>query len=312
MQKSPDENDVPGSDAVYVHRSDGLRAIGLMCAAIVLFSCLDTTAKYLAAVVQMPATQVVWMRFVSQFILIVMVLGAVRVPSLLRTRKLKHQMLRSFLMLGSTLLNFLAVRHLRLDQTQTIYFLLPLTVALIAGPLLGEWVGWRRMVAILVGFCGILVVVRPGIQAFHIAFVYAFGSMLCYGVFAILTRYLSAYDPAEVTLTYSLIAGAFFMAPFALADWTWPSSPWIWLLLLSTGFWGGVGHYIFIVAHRYAPASTIAPFVYFGLMTHSIAGFLIFGDLPDRWTLVGATIVISSGLYLLHREQVVRQRSKSG
>lgn len=292
------------SGTPHAHRSDGMKAIGLMCLAIALFSCLDTTAKYLAAVVKMPPSQVVWVRFLSQFMFIVMVLGAVRVPDLLRTKKLKHQLTRSFLMLFSTLLNFLAVRHLRLDQTQTINFMVPLTVALLAGPLLGEWVGWRRMVAILVGFCGILVVVRPGIQDFHVAFVYSFGSMLCYALFGILTRYLAAYDPAEVTLTYSLLAGAYFMAPFALVDWVWPESNFIWLLLLSTGFWGGIGHYVFIVAHRYAPASTISPFVYLGLLTHSVAGFVVFGDTPDQWTIAGASIVIGSGLYLLHRERV--------
>jgi drug/metabolite transporter (DMT)-like permease len=293
-----------GGTGALSYKADGLKAIGLMCLAIAFFSALDTTAKYLATVAQMPATQVVWIRFLAQFLLIVMVLGAVRVPSLLVTRKLPHQLARSMLMLMSTLLNFLALKYLRLDQTQTMYFLTPLTVALLAGPFLGEWVGWRRMVAILVGFLGILVVVRPGVQAFHIAFVFSFGSMLCYALFALLTRYLSAHDPVEVTLFYSLVAGAYFMAPFALVDWVWPESELIWLLLISLGFWGGVGHYIFILAHRYAPASTVTPFIYVGLVTHSSLGFVVFGDVPDRWTLVGSAIVIGSGLYLLYRERV--------
>ena len=128
------------------------RASASCALAIALFSCLDTIAKYMASVAQLPVSQVTWLRFVSQFVLIVLAMGAVSVPRLLITRKLWHQVLRSLLMLGSTVCNFIALRHLRLDQTQTIYFLTPFTVALLAGPYLGEWVGWRRMLAIIVGF----------------------------------------------------------------------------------------------------------------------------------------------------------------
>jgi drug/metabolite transporter (DMT)-like permease len=207
-------------------------------------------------------------------------------------------------MLFSTLLNFLALRHLRLDQTQTVYFLAPLLVALLAGPFLGEWVGWRRMVAICVGFLGILVVVRPGVATFEPALIFAFGSMLCYAGFMLLTRYLATYDAPEVTLFYSLLAGTFAMAPFAIVDWVWPTEVRVWLLLASMGFWGGLGHYIFIIAYRHAPASTLAPFVYLGLISHTAGGYLVFGHVPDLWTVAGAAIVISSGIYLVHRERV--------
>jgi drug/metabolite transporter (DMT)-like permease len=290
---------------------NALKGIGLMCIALALFSCLDTTAKYMATVAQLPVTQVVWLRFVSQLALIVFVAGAVAMPRLLITRRPRHQILRSTLMLFSTLLNFLALRHLRLDQTQTVYFLAPFVVALLSGPFLGEWVGWRRMVAILVGFSGILVVVRPGLTAFEPALILAFGSMLCYASFMLLTRYLSSFDPPEVTLLYSLLAGTFFMGPLALVDWVWPSDALTWGLLVSMGFWGGLGHYIFIIAYRHAPASTLAPFIYLGLITHTAGGYLVFNQVPDQWTLAGAAIVIASGIYLLHRERVVlRERRR--
>jgi drug/metabolite transporter (DMT)-like permease len=94
------------------------------------------------------------------------------------------------------------------------------------------------------------------------------------------------------------------LAPFALADWVWPAGPFVWVLLLSMGFYGGLGHYLFILAHRHAPASRIAPFLYITLLTHSTAGFLVFGQVPDAWTLGGAAIVIASGLYLFLRERV--------
>jgi drug/metabolite transporter (DMT)-like permease len=290
---------------VLVHAtSRPLRAIGLMCLAWALFACLDTTAKYLGTRSDLPATQIIWMRFLGQFLAMVAVLGLIAVPSLLRTRKLKTQLARSLLLLGSTAFNFVALRHLRLDQTTTIGFLTPLTVALLAGPFLGEWIGWRRAVAILVGFAGILVAIRPGANTVEPAVLLSLAGMLCYASFSIVTRYLAPYDRAEVTLFCSLLAGTLLVAPLAIVDWVWPADRFVWMLLLSMGIYAGIGHYVFIVAHRYAPASTIAPFLYITLITHSAAGYLVFGQVPDAWTLGGAAIVIVSGLYLFQRERV--------
>jgi drug/metabolite transporter (DMT)-like permease len=280
-----------------------LRAIGLMCVAWALFACLDTTAKYLGTATDLPAAQIIWMRFLGQFLAMVLALGLLAVPRLLQTSRLQAQLLRSLLLLSSTAFNFLALRHLRLDQTTTIGFLTPLTVAVLAGPFLGEWISWRRTIAILVGFAGILVALRPGFAEFHPAFLLSFASMLSYAVFSLITRYLAAFDRAEVTLFYSLLAGTLFVAPLALVQWVWPVSRLEWALLLSMGVIGALGHYLFILAHRYAPASTVAPFLYISLITHSTAGFLVFGHVPDWWTLGGAAIVILSGLYLFQRER---------
>jgi drug/metabolite transporter (DMT)-like permease len=279
-------------------------AIALMCLTCALFACLDTTAKHLVTVTSLPVLQIVWMRFLGQLLGMVAVLGLVALPSLMRTRQLGAQILRSFLLLSSTAFNFLALRHLRLDQTTTINFLAPLATAILAGPLLGEWIGWRRGVAIAVGFCGALVAIRPGFASVDPAVLFAFCTMLSMASFGIITRYLAAFDRSEVTLFYSLLAGTLVMAPLALADWAWPSSGLAWALLLSMGLYGGLGHYAFIIAHRYAPASTLAPFLYVSLVTHSTAGFLVFGQVPDSWTLAGAAIVILTGLYLLRREHV--------
>jgi drug/metabolite transporter (DMT)-like permease len=280
------------------------RAILLMMLAVTLFACLDATAKYLVTIGQIPATQVVWVRFAGQLLIMIVALGALNVPSLLATRKWKHQALRSTLLLFSTVFNFLALRHLRLDQTVTIQFLAPLIVALLAGPLLGEWVGWRRLVAIGVGFLGVLIVIRPGFAGFHPAMLLALGCVLSYAGFILLTRYLSAHDRAEVTLFCSLIVGTYLMAPVALVDWVWPTAAWQWALLASMGLWAGVGHYVFILAHRYAPASSVAPFMYFQLVSVTAIGFLLFADLPDRWTLAGSAVIVASGVYLWHRERV--------
>jgi drug/metabolite transporter (DMT)-like permease len=232
--------------------------------------------------------------------------GLISLPRLFSTKRLKLQLLRSCLLMASTVLNFLALRHLRLDQTMTIQFLAPLLVALAAGPMLGEWVGWRRLIAILVGFVGILVAIRPGFAEVPPGVIFAFGCMLTYAIFMLLTRYLSAYDPSEVTLAYSMVAGVVLAAPVAIAGWVWPANSFIWVLVLSMGLWGALGHLLFIMAYRHAPASTIAPFIYTQILAMTVLGYSVFGDLPDQWTLLGSSIVIASGIYLVHREHVTR------
>jgi drug/metabolite transporter (DMT)-like permease len=213
-------------------------------------------------------------------------------------------------MATTTVLNFMALQYLRLDQTITIVFLAPLVVALLAGPLLGEWVGWRRMIAVLVGFGGILIAVRPGITGVPPAVLYAFGAMLAYALFMILTRRIAPYDPPLVTLFYSMFVGTLAGAPIAIPAWVWPSDALTWMLLLSLGVLGGGGHYLFILAYRLAPASMIAPFLYLQLLSMVALGWLVFGDVPDVWTLVGSLFVTASGIYLVHREHVVRREQR--
>ena len=164
------------SRAATLAAADRLKAIGLMCLAVAFFSALDTSAKYLVTQAHLPVVQIVWSRFLGQFLIMLSLLSALPLSALLRTRKLKLELLRSFLMVSTTACNFLALRHLRLDQTVSVVFLAPLIVALLAGPFLGEWVGWRRLVAIFVGFIGVLIVVHPGIGGLHPAFLFAFAS----------------------------------------------------------------------------------------------------------------------------------------
>jgi drug/metabolite transporter (DMT)-like permease len=285
-------------------QSRPLLAIGLLCAACALFAFGDTTAKYLATAVGVPIGQIVWMRYLGQFVGTVAMLGLIAVPDMLRTTKLKAQLFRSVLLLVSTVCNFWALRYLRLDQTTTISFLTPMVVALLAGPFLGEWIGWRRAIGLVVGFSGILIAFRPGFTEFHPAFLVSMGSMLAYAFFSLVTRYLAPYDRAEVTLFYSLLAGTILAAPFAWAQWMPPDGFVGWTLMLSTGIYAGLGHYLFIIAHRHAPASTLMPFIYITLITHTTAGYIVFGQLPDSWTIAGAGVVVLSGLYLLHRERV--------
>lgn len=286
--------------------SDRVRAIVLMFVACSFFTALDTAAKFLATHKGIPVSQIVWCRFIGQFVglaVLVPAFGLMSLPAMLRTSKLTLQLVRSVLMVATTVFNFLALQYLRLDQTVTIVFLAPLMVALLAGPLLGEWVGWRRLVAILVGFGGVVVAMHPGTGGIHPAVLYSLAGMVAYAVFMILTRYLSPYDPPLVTLFYSMFVGTIFGAPIAYANWVAPAEPATWLLLAALGVLGGTGHYLFLHAYRLAPASSISPFLYLQLLTMVASGWLVFGDMPDLWTLTGSAIVIASGIYLVHRER---------
>jgi drug/metabolite transporter (DMT)-like permease len=161
------------------------------------------------------------------------------------------------------------------------------------------------MVAIVVGFFGVLIVMHPGFGTLHWAMLLVLIATFGYAGYNISTRYLARYDPAEVTQTYTPLAGAVLLLPFGIAAWQAPPDALTFVLCASLGLWGGIGHWLLILAHRAAPAAVLAPFIYLGLIWMSAAGFLVFGDVPTWWTLCGAGIVILSGLYLLSRERKV-------
>jgi drug/metabolite transporter (DMT)-like permease len=280
-----------------------LKAIGLMALATVCFAALDSTGKYLIAVKGVPIAQVTWLRFVGHVAFSAIALWPFAFKPSLRSAKPLLQAFRSTLMVVTTGFNFLALRYLQLDQTITIFFLTPLLVALLAGPLLHEWVGWHRMVAIVVGFLGVLLVMHPGFGTLRWAMLLVVVATFGYALYNLATRYLAAYDPPQVTQTYTPLAGVVILAPFALAAWQWPHEAWLWILFATLGLWGGLGHWLLILAHRSAPAPVLAPFIYLGLIWMSAGGYLIFGDVPTLWTLSGAAIVILSGLYLFARER---------
>jgi len=284
-------------------RTRRLRAIGLMCLTMLLFAVLDTTGKYLVTAGELPVIQVVWVRLASQFAFTVALLAPLGLPRMIATNKLGGQLLRSTLMLGVSVLNFVALKYLQLDQNTTIFYLAPLVVAALAGPLLGEWIDWRRTVAISIGFLGVLVVIQPGFGGFQWAYLVALSATLAYALYNISTRYISAFDSPEVTFFYSTLVGIAATAPFAFAEWQSPQDLATWAWLISMGVSGGIAHWLLILAHRDAPAPILAPFVYTGLLWMSLGGYLVFGDVPAIATLAGCAIVIASGLYLISRER---------
>ena len=279
-----------------------LSGIALMCGAVGCFAFLDATAKYLGR--HMDVIEVVWARYTFGFLLALLWSNPLTRPGLMRTTRPALQIGRSALLLGSTMLNFFALRYLQLDQALTITFSTPLLVAALSGPVLGEWVGPRRWAAIGVGFLGVLVVTRPGFSAVPPAAALSAGGALCYAAYALSTRVLARTDSNQTTLFYSNLVGAVVMLPAVVAVWTPPESLTIVVLMLATGALASVGHFLLIAAHRLAPASVLSPFIYSQLAWTVGLGYVVFGDVPNRWTMAGAAIVIASGLYLLHRERV--------
>jgi drug/metabolite transporter (DMT)-like permease len=283
-------------------RRQRLTGIALMCAAVATFSCLDATGKYLLR--YMDPLQIVWARYFGAFVLAFIFLNPLTRPKMMRTTRPFLQVGRSTLLLGSTALSVFALRYLQLDEALAILFSTPLLVALLCVPLLGEWVGWRRWTAISVGFLGVLIVARPGFGGLHPAALLTFAGAVCYALYAISTRVLARTDSSETTLFYSNLVGAVAMLPIVPFVWSAPQSALVVALMVLIGALGSGGHYLLIRGHRLAPASTLAPFIYTQMIWTTALGFLVFGDVPHYWTIVGGSIVIVSGLYLLHRETV--------
>jgi drug/metabolite transporter (DMT)-like permease len=294
------------TDPAHEQRRQRLIGIALMLAAVLVFACLDAMAKYLGN--HMPTLQVVGVRCAAAFLIALMISNPLTRPGLLKTARPSLQLWRASMLLGSTVFNFMAFRYLQLDEAMAILFSTPFLVAILAGPLLGEWVGWRRWAAILVGFAGVLVVVRPGLGGMQWAALLSFGSAVCYAFYNITTRMLSRTDSSETTLFYGNLFGCVVMAPVLPFVWVTPSSWFDVVLMIALGVFGAGGHFLLIMAHRRTPASVLSPFIYTQIVWATTLGFLVFGNVPSQWTIAGAAIVIASGLYLLSRERKVTGR----
>ncbi len=278
-----------------------LTGIGLISSTFLLFTLLDGSAKWL--VQSTPVLVVVWLRFLSQVLLASALLLPIRGKALVRTRHLRWHVVRGLMFIAMTGINFWALQYLQLTVTGAIFFTVPILVALLSAPLLGESLDARRWAAILLGFAGVLVIVRPGSDAFHPAMLLATGNAVIYAVFNMMTRKLAAYDPPETIQFLPAVVACVVLTPFAIATWQSPPGWFEWLLLSLMGVFGGTGHTLLALAHRYASASTLAPFMYQQILYAALFGYLVFGDVPDREVWIGAAIVIASGLYLFSRER---------
>jgi drug/metabolite transporter (DMT)-like permease len=199
------------------------------------------------------------------------------------------------------------MKFLPLTVTGSLLFTMPLMVCALSVPLLGESVGWRRWVAIGVGFLGILIIVRPGTEAFHPAALLCLGAALLAAIYAIITRKLAGVDPASTQTMYAALISLACVAPFAFDGWTWPADPPTWTAFLLVGAAGLVAHQLVATAHRFAPPSVLSPFSYVELIYLAAASWIVFAEPPDVWFYAGAPLIIGSGLYIWLRERRLRR-----
>lgn len=284
-----------------------LVGIGLISLCFLLFTFLDGTAKWLV-MNAMPVFMVVWLRFVLHAILATALLLPVKGAALYRTQHFKWHAIRGVMFTFMTGMNFWALQYVQLTVTASIFFTVPIIVALVSAQVLKEKLDTGRWIAILVGFAGVLVIVHPWSADFHPAMLLAVGNAVLYAIYNLSTRHLAAYDPPETIQYLPAVGAAILLTPFALATWQWPSGWLEWGLACLLGVLGGMGHYLLALAHRYAPASVIAPFLYQQILYMALFGYLVFGDVPGASVWIGSAIVIGSGLYLFARERKAHAR----
>lgn len=276
-----------------------LFGIGLMIIMTVCFSSLDASAKYASN--ELPLWMVMWGRYLFHFIFITIFFlrGAPR--DIIFTKNLKLQILRSVLIFCAGVSFWSGLMYLPLADCTVIAFISPLLVTILSVFLLGEKVGFHRWGCVMIGLLGVILVIRPGMGIVHWAVVLPLISALFYSALLIITRVLGQREDALTTLFYTSIGGLILSSILVLFFWKTPS-PIQWLFLIWLGLLGAVGHFLMIKAFEKAPASLLAPFNYTSLIWATFLGFFLFGDLPDAWTIFGAIIIISSGLYLVQRE----------
>jgi drug/metabolite transporter (DMT)-like permease len=275
----------------------------MILASTVFLGVSDVTAKYLSAT--LPSIEITWIRFVV--FALIMIPGMVPGSPVyaLRSDRPRFQVMRGVTLLGSSLLFITGLRYLPIAEASATGFVSPLFVTALSIIFLGERVGLRRWVSTAVGLFGVLVILRPGTSAFHAAAFFPVVSALSWASTLIMTRMMSGRDPAITTMTYSSIVGISILT--LLVPFVWVAPSWHDLLLgLLIGVASTLGQWIVVLAFRYADASVLAPFQYTQLLWVSILGFLVFGELPDVWTVVGAVFIVASGLYTAHRERVRR------
>jgi drug/metabolite transporter (DMT)-like permease len=283
------------------------RALPLFLVAGLCLSSLDATAKYLVA--DHALILVVWARYAGQMLVVTPFAWRQAGPGFWRTRRLGLQLLRSALLLCATACFFAALRYLPLAEGSAITFLAPIFVVVLSGPILNERPNAARWIASIVGFAGIMILLRPGSSVFHPAALLLMVAALCNALFFLLTRKL-VDENAYTTLFYSALVGTLMLSlilPWGTSGDLPDLKQGGFFVLL--GVFAGFGHWFLIRAFRHAPAALLTPFAYLQIIWATTYGYLLFGHLPDRWSAAGMAIIVLSGLWLALRESARSRRN---
>jgi drug/metabolite transporter (DMT)-like permease len=281
------------------------KGIALILLSTIFLGTSDVTSKYLSAT--LPSIEITWIRF----LVFALIMSPAMLPGsplfALRTGRPGLQFLRGAALLGSSLFFISGLRFLPIAEASATGFVSPLFVTALSIVFLGEKVGLRRWIATALGLIGVLIILRPGTSAFHVAAFFPLLSAFCWASTLIMTRMISGRDAAITTMTYSAIVGfgiMSLMVPFAWVTPTWHDI----LFGILVGVASTAGQWIVVLAFRYADASVLAPFSYTQLLWVSLLGFFIFGEVPSIWTVIGAAFIVASGLYTAHRERIRRSQ----
>jgi drug/metabolite transporter (DMT)-like permease len=281
------------------------RGIALILLSTVFLGTSDATSKYLSST--LPSIEITWIRF--------LVFALIMVPAMLpgtplyalHSRRPGLQLMRAMALLASSLFFISGLRFLPIAEASATSFVSPLYVTALSIVFLGERVGVRRWLATAIGLIGVLIILRPGSSAFHPAAFFPIVSAFAWACTLIMTRMMSGRERGMTTMTWSSIAGLCILS--ALVPLVWVAPSWHDILFgILIGVASTAGQWIVVLAFRYADASVLAPFSYTQLLWVSMLGFLIFGEVPDVWTVTGAAIIVASGLYTAHREHIRRSQ----
>ena len=280
-----------------------MKAIVLNLSAWIMLPFMDAIAKYLSSDISF--FQITWARyFFTVFFTLPFMFFFFR-KNLKWSENPKLQILRGLTLLFANICFFYSISIISMAKALTLAFVAPLITTALSPIILNEKVGIRRWTAVLVGFIGSLVVIRPGFLEFNLATIAALGTGCFYGVYLIITRKLHSTDSPLLTLLFTGVVGTIVSSLFVPVVWISPtSSQWLWLALM--GIFACLGHILLIYSLRYADASMLAPFGYFEIITNIILGYYIFKDFPDFWTFSGLFIIVCSGVYIFKRELKLR------
>jgi drug/metabolite transporter (DMT)-like permease len=275
----------------------------LMIGAVFCFASMDATAKYLMK--EIGPAQTIWARYTVQAILVtVLILPKINVYG--RTKYPKLQFLRSVALMMATTLFFFAFSRLGLAEASAIFNISPVLITLGAFLFLREQIGPRRVIGILVSLLGALIIIRPGSGVFTIYAILPLGAAIFYSTYSLATRFVGTDESPWTSLFYSAIFGAICYSIYIVFNWN-PMSNNALLLTIIIGLFGTAGHICLIRALTLGEASLVAPFIYTNLLFTTIWGFVLFGNFPDFWTIVGALIIVAAGIYVWARDRAVRQ-----
>jgi len=295
-----------GRGPTHRHTDHPLRGIALIIGSTVFLACSDTLAKYLS--LTLPALEIAWIRFLVFVLILVPVVATSRQPTrVLRSTRPGLQALRGLALVLASIFFISGLRYLPIAAASATSFVAPLFVTALSILFLRETVGVRRWIATVIGLIGVLIVVRPGTSAFNSAAIFPILSALSWACTLIMTRKISGADRSLTTMAFSALVG--FLLLSALVPVVWMAPTWRDVAIgVAIGVASTTGQWMVVLAFRYGDASVLAPFSYSQLLWASILGYLVFAEVPDLWTFVGAAIIIASGIYTAHRERLRRLR----